>query len=141
MNGTPYTRADGGREGSWSYDGDSLTARIVVPAQAASQPLTVDVTFPANAASFDGLLYRMKRTASAISWLKSQWQPPAPLPDDLSLSGQLGLLIEYHPEQLGQLVQQFDQNMVTLAAQVNQSHATPEVKAEFARRVERIRQP
>jgi alpha-glucosidase (family GH31 glycosyl hydrolase) len=131
VNGTSYARSDEGREGSWSYDGATLTARVTLPAQAADRPLTVAATFAA-APGMDGLLYRMKRVATAVEWLKDHWAPPGPLPDDLSLAAQLDRLIDYHPEQLATLVAQFDARLVTLTKQVNESHATPEVKSQFA---------
>ncbi len=135
VNGKRYARSDDGRAGSWAYDGASLTARIVVPAQVASAVLDVRAEFDANAPDMDGLLYRMKRTTATVEWLKDHWAPPAPLPDDLSLAAQLGQLIDYHPERLGALVREFDARLARLAAQVEASRATPEVKAEFARRI------
>lgn len=131
VNGTAYARSDDGRAGSWSYDGDTLTARVTVPAQPASQPLTVNVSFSRGQASIDGLLYRMKRTATAVEWLKDHWVTPEPLPDDISLAGQLDQLIDYHPEQLAALVSQFDSRLAKLTTEVNASHAKPEVKAQF----------
>ncbi|MFC3580819.1 glycoside hydrolase family 31 protein [Sphingomonas hylomeconis] len=140
VNGTIYPRSDDAREGSWSYDGETLTARIVVPAQPADQRITAEVTFAPEPAGVDGLLYRMKRTAAAVAWLKDQWAPPTPLPDDVSLAGQIGQLIHYHPEQLALLIREFDARVAKLAAQVNESRAKPEVKAEFARRMRAITQ-
>jgi alpha-glucosidase (family GH31 glycosyl hydrolase) len=131
VNGVPYARGDEGREGSWSYDGATLTARVVVPAQRADRPLTVAATF-ASGPGVDGLLYRMKRVTTAVMWLKDHWAPPGPLPDDLSLAAQLDQLIDYHPEQLAALVAQFDARLATLTKQVDASRATPEVKAHFA---------
>jgi hypothetical protein len=140
VNGIRYERSDQSREGSWHYDGQSLTARVVVPAQQAGQPLEVSVAFAADAPSLDGLIYRMKRTATAIAWVKERWEVPTPVPDDLSLAGQLGQLIDYHPEQLPALVRQFDARLAKLVTLVNQSHAAPEVKAQFAAMIEAIRQ-
>jgi alpha-glucosidase (family GH31 glycosyl hydrolase) len=133
VNGAVYARADEARESSWSYDGDTLTARITMPAQPADRPLTVAVAFAREPVNLDGLLYRMKRTAAAVEWLKNQWEPPSPLPDDVSLAGQLGRLIDYHPERLPALIEEFEARLTRLAQEVNASHAKPEVKARFAR--------
>jgi alpha-glucosidase (family GH31 glycosyl hydrolase) len=138
VNGTPYARSDDGHEGSWSYDGGTLTARVIVPAQAADRPLKVAGTFTATR-GIDGLIYRMKRVTTAVEWLKDHWAPPSPLPDDLSLAGQLDRLIDYHPEQLATLVAQFDARLATLTRQVDDSHATPEVKAQFAKAIDAAR--
>lgn len=141
VNGASYARSDDGREGSWSYDGATLTARVVVPPQAADRPLTVAATFAA-APGIDGLISRMKRVRTAVEWLKAHWTPPSPLPDDLSLAAQLDQLIDYDPEQLATLIAQFDARLPTLARQVNEvdeSRATPEVKAQFARLMEEAR--
>jgi hypothetical protein len=139
VNGVAYPRSDDGRQGSWHYDGESLTARIVLPAQQAGATLTVTTTFPDAAPRIDGLAYRMRRTAAAVPWLKEQWEPPVPLPDDVSLAGQLGRLIDYHPEQLGSLIAAFDARSAKLVQEVNETRAKPEVKAEFARRMRAIR--
>lgn len=140
VNGTSYTHSDTAREGQWSYDGNSLTLRIVVPAQQASEKLAVDVAFGPGQAVVAGLLYRMKRTEQAVEWLKDQWAPPAPLPDDISLAGQVGRLIDYHPEQLVPLAQQFDARLARLTALVQESHATPAVKVKFAQMIAAIRE-
>lgn len=137
--GVAYPLSQDGREGSWSYDGDQLTARITIPTRAAGQSLAVSVTFGRNPADVDGLLYRMKRTATAVAWLKDHWAPPSPLPDDLSLAGQLGRLIDYDPAHLALLAGQFDARVATLAAQVDRSHASPEVKAQFATMIGAVR--
>jgi alpha-glucosidase (family GH31 glycosyl hydrolase) len=137
VNGTEYGWAEDGHPGSWSYDGQSLTARIVVPAQQAGETLRVAVSF--GEARLDGLLYRMKRVAAAVEWLKDQWEPPAPLPDDVSLAGQLGQLIDYHPDRLAEAVQAFDARLARLVAQVDASTAKPDVRAEFARRIAAVR--
>ena len=134
VNGATYLHSDDGRPGSWSYDGESLTARVKVPAQPAGGSLDVSVAFD-DASDVDGLLYRMKRTASAVAWLKEQWEPPAPLPDDISLAGQLAQLIDYHPEQLPSLVAQFDARLRKLAQEVEGTRASPEVKARFSRMI------
>ena len=131
VNGKAYARSDEATAGRWSYDGATLTARIVVPPLPAGQPLAVHVAFAPDAAKVEGLLYRMKRVTAAVTWLKDHWEPPAPLPDDLSLAAQLGQLIDYHPEQLSTLVNQFDARLPKLAAEVDASHATPAVKARF----------
>jgi len=141
VNGTAYIWSDDGREGSWSYDGDSLTVRVVIPARQAGEPLTVSVAFGQAPETVDGLLYRMKRTTAAVEWLKERWQPPVPLPDDVSLAGQLGQLIDYHPEQLALLVRQFDARLAKLVQEVDESHAKPEVKAQFAKMIGAIREP
>ncbi|MBB5714107.1 glycoside hydrolase family 31 protein [Sphingomonas aerophila] len=132
VNGRAYSRSDDGQEGSWSYDGTELTARIKVPAQSASEPLNVSVAFGETPPGFNALLYRMKRTAAAVAWLKERWEPPTPLPDDLALAAQLGRLIDYHPERMAALVRQFDARIGALVAQVNASHAKAEVKKGFA---------
>ena len=139
VNGAAYTRSDDGHAGSWSYDGATLTARITIAAQPADRPLDVDVTFTPGSAALDGLLYRTKRTAAAVEWLKDHWEPPVPLPDDVSLAGQLGRLVDYHPEQLPTLVNQFDERLTKLASEVNESHASPEVKAQFSEMIGAIR--
>ncbi|WP_260596882.1 glycoside hydrolase family 31 protein [Sphingomonas endolithica] len=138
VNGVAYPRSDDGRQGSWHYDGESLTARIVLPAQQAGATLSVTIAFPDGAPRIDGLLYRMKRTAAAVAWLKEQWEPPVPLPDDVSLAGQLGRLIDYHPEQLAALIAAFDARSAKLVQEVNETRAKPEVKAEFARKIRAI---
>lgn len=139
VNGVRYAQSEDGRDASWDYDGESLTTRIIVPAQQASATLNVNVKFQREVPNIEGLVYRMKRTATAVEWLKDQWEPPLPLPDDLSLAGQLGRLIDYHPEQLGALVAAFDTRSAKLVEQVNATRAKPEVKAEFARRIRAIR--
>lgn len=135
VNGAGYSRSEDGQEGSWSYDGESLTLRIAVRAQPGSVPLTVQADFARDAADVDGLLYRMKRVAGAVEWLKGEWEPPVPLPDDVSLAGQVGRLIDYHPEQLATLIAEFDARCARLVEQVNATRADPAVKAEFARRM------
>lgn len=139
VNGIAYPRADSDREGSWRYDGESLTLRITIPSRQAGEALDARIAFGTAAAAPEGVLYRMKRTAAAVEWLKEQWQPPEPLPDDLSLAAQLGQLIDYHPEQLARLVEQFDARRATLVAQVNGSRAKPAVKAHFAEMMAAIR--
>jgi alpha-glucosidase (family GH31 glycosyl hydrolase) len=135
VNGVAYARSQDEREGSWSYDGESLTARITVPAQQASGTLNVTTDFARGAADVDGLLYRMKRTATAVAWLKDHWEPPVPLPDDVSLAGELGTLIDYHPDQLPSLVKQFDARLAKLAQALERTDAKPEVKAQFIRMI------
>lgn len=131
VDGVAYRRSDAAEPGHWHYDGDTLTARIVVPAHAADRSLTVDVAYPARPAAVDGLLYRMKRVAAAVAWLKDHWEPPVPLPDDLSLAAQLGRLIDYHPEHLPELVAQFERRVPMLVQEIDATHAKPEVKARF----------
>ncbi|MCA1196555.1 glycoside hydrolase family 31 protein [Sphingomonas sp. R647] len=138
VNGATYSRSDGPSEGSWHYDGSALTARIVVPAIAADAPLTVQVAFAPNT-RIEGLTYRMKRTAAAVAWLKDHWPAPEPLPDDVSLAGQFGQLVDYDPERLTTLIAEFDQRSTRLVPLVQASRASPEVKAEFARRIAMIR--
>jgi hypothetical protein len=130
-----YARSQDEREGSWSYDGESLTARITVPAQQASGTLNVTADFARGAADVDGLLYRMKRAAAAVAWLKDHWEPPVPLPDDVSLAGEVGTLINYHPDQLPSLVKQFDARLTKLAQALEKTDAKPEVKAQFIRMI------
>ncbi|MFV0623497.1 TIM-barrel domain-containing protein [Sphingomonas sp. ac-8] len=132
VNGRPYDRTEQASQGGWHYAGDTLTASITIPAQAADTEINVVVDFADSSARIDGLLYRMKRVRTAVDWLKNQWEPPAPLPDDVSLAAELGQLIEYHPERLDQLMQAFDARVERLAATVSRSRATPEVKARFA---------
>ncbi|MGN6374763.1 MAG: TIM-barrel domain-containing protein [Sphingomonas sp.] len=139
VNGQAYSRADAEQAGSWSYNGETLTARITVPAQAADQPLRVSVRFAGDAVDMAGLRYRMKRTAAAVEWLKYHWDSPSPLPDDVSLAAQLGQLIDYRPEQLPTLVRTFDARLAKLPAEVEQTHAAPEVKAHFAAMIKAIR--
>ncbi|WP_408078919.1 glycoside hydrolase family 31 protein [Sphingomonas plantiphila] len=134
VNGTPYTRAETPRPGHWQYDGDSLTARIVVAPASATAPLNVSVTFAPDP-RIEGLTYRMKRTAAAIAWLKEHWPPPEPLPDDLSLAGQLARLVDYSPERLSALVSDFDRRSERLVALVQASRVSPAVKVEFAGRM------
>lgn len=138
VNGKPYTRADDARPGSWQYDGDTLTARIIVPAQNADQPLKVTVHFANHPVDVAGLRYRMKRTAAAVEWLKYHWNSPAPLPDDVSLAAQLGRLIDYQPEQLPTLVKAFNARLAKLPSEIDQSHADPKVKAHFAQMIKAI---
>jgi hypothetical protein len=138
VDGQRYTRSDDAHPGHWQYDGDSLTARIVVPARSADQPLQVTVRFAEPAVDMAGLRYRMKRTAAAVEWLKYHWNPPAPLPDDVSLAAQLGRLIDYRPEQLPALVKAFDARLARLPSEVGRTHADAKVKARFARMIEAI---
>jgi len=81
----------------------------------------------------------MKRTAAAVAWLKDHWPAPEPLPDDVSLAGQFGQLVDYDPERLTTLIAEFDQRSTRLVPLVQASRASPEVKAEFARRMAIIR--
>jgi hypothetical protein len=138
VDGQPYTRSDDARPGYWQYDGDTLTARIVVPARSADQPLKVAVRFADPAADVAGLRYRMKRTAAAVEWLKYHWNSPAPLPDDVSLAAQLGRLIDYRPERLPALVKAFDARLAKLPSEVDRTHADAKVKAHFARMIEAV---
>lgn len=138
VNGVAYARSDEAKPGSWQYDGDSLTARIRVPAQSADQALKVEVHFADHPADVAGLRYRMKRVEAAVEWLKYHWNSPAPLPDDVSLAAQLGRLIDYQPEQLPALVQTFNTRVGKLAAEVDQSHADAKVKAQFAAMIKAI---
>jgi hypothetical protein len=138
VDGQPYTRSDDARPGYWQYDGDTLTARIVVPARSADQSLKVAVRFADPAADVAGLRYRMKRTAAAVEWLKYHWNSPAPLPDDVSLAAQLGRLIDYRPGQLPALVKAFDARLAKLPSEVDRTHADAKVKAHFARMIEAI---
>lgn len=138
VDGKPYTRSDDAQPGHWQYDGDTLTARIVVPARRADQPLKVAVQFAGDAPDVAGLRYRMKRTTAAVEWLKYHWNSPAPLPDDVSLAAQLGRLIDYRPEQLPALVKAFDARLGKLPSEVDQTHADAQTKAQFARMVEAI---
>jgi len=138
VDGQPYTRSDDARPGHWQYDGDTLTARIVVPARSADQPLKVAVHFAGPAVDVAGLRYRMKRTAAAVEWLKYHWNSPAPLPDDVSLAAQLGRLIDYQPEQLPALVKAFDAQLAKLPSEVDRTHADGQVKAHFAQMIEAI---
>lgn len=132
VNGKPYIRSDSARVGSWQYDGDTLTARISVPAQRAGQPLKVVVRFADDAVDITGLRYRMKRVGAAVEWLKYHWDSQSPLPDDVSLAAQLGRLIDYQPEQLPALVKAFNARLTRLSVEVDQSHADAQVKAHFA---------
>lgn len=140
VNGTSYERADADREGSWSYDATTLTARVTVPAQAASAPLEVRVAFAAGAPDVDGLAYRMKRVAAAVTYLKENWEPRAPLPDDVSIAGQLGRVIHYEPQRMAALVGDYDARLSRSIAAVNASQAKPEVKARFAAMIAAARQ-
>ncbi len=139
VNGTPYSRTDSAHPGSWTYDGQTLTARIVIPPHAADKTMSVKVHFAHNPVDIAGLMYRMKRTTAAVEWLKYHWRSPSPLPDDVSLAAQLGRLIDYHPEQFASLVHAFNQRLSKLVKEVNHSHADPRVKAHFADLVRAIR--
>lgn len=134
VGGVAYPRSDTARAGSWYYDGAALTARVVLPATAADTAVDARIAF-APGARVDGLLYRMKRTADAVAWLKQNWPAPEPLPDDVSLAGQLGQLIDYHPDRLATLIAEFERREARLVPLVQASRASPEVKAEFARRI------
>lgn len=141
VNGTRYARASTAKPGHWNYDGDTLTTRITVPAQSASQALKVDVQFAAHPTDVNGLRYRMKRARSAVEWLKYHWGMPGPLPDDVSLAGQLGRLIDYTPDQLPTQVKQFNARLARLPSEVDASHASPEVKAHFTQLIRAVQNP
>ncbi|WP_197421832.1 MULTISPECIES: glycoside hydrolase family 31 protein [unclassified Sphingomonas] len=139
VNGIAYSRSDDQRSGHWHYDGTSLTARVIVPPLATTAPLTIKVDF-ASDSRIDGLLYRVKRTAAAVAWLKEHWPAPEPMPDDISLAGQFGQLADYHPERLNALISAFDLQTAGLVMLVETSRVSPQVRAEFARRMALIRQ-
>nr|WP_240922610.1 TIM-barrel domain-containing protein [Oleiagrimonas sp. C23AA] len=141
VNGKTYPMADHDKVGSWHYDGNTLTTRITVPAQSASDTLKVQVHFAEHPANIANLRYRMKRATAAVEWLKYHWGMPGPLPDDVSLAGQLGRLIDYSPRELPALVQQFNARLAKLPAEVNASHAKPEVKAHFAKLIKALETP
>lgn len=133
VDGISYRRSDALQAGSWHYDGTTLTARVVIPAGAASQALNVAVRFgDGGTTGVDGLTYRMKRVSRAVTWLKEHWPPPEPLPDDISLAGQLGRLIDYQPGDMPALIRRFDVQVARVVAQVNASPVTPAVKSRFA---------
>ncbi|WP_426700768.1 TIM-barrel domain-containing protein [Rhodanobacter sp. Col0626] len=138
VNGKRYARSDDARTGYWQYDGDTLTARISVPALSAGQPLKVVVRFADDAVDIAGLRYRMKRVGAAVEWLKYHWDSQSPLPDDVSLAAQLGRLIDYQPEQLPVLVKAFNTRLAKLSAEVDRSHADTQVKAHFAGMIKAI---
>ncbi|WNO52874.1 glycoside hydrolase family 31 protein [Stakelama saccharophila] len=138
VDGAAYQRSEDGHAGSWSYDGGSLTARIVVPARPADQSMHVRVDYGRDPVDLDGLLYRMKRTAAAVEWLKYHWNSPSPLPDDVSLAGQAARLIDYRPERLPTLVREFDARLDRISEQVAASHADHSVKVKFAAMIDAI---
>lgn len=87
-----------------------------------------------------GLPYRVKRTAAAVAWLKEHSPAPEPLPDDISRAGQFGQLPDYDPERLNMLVSEFARQSTRLVTLVQASRVSPQVKAEFARRMALIGQ-
>ena len=104
VNGVPVKRGGPTGKGGWSYEGNTLTTVIPVPASAVEGRVVIEVVrapgLTAKRDELDGFAGTMSRLRGAYEAMHHTW-PVGRVPDLLLDAMQTGDRIGYHPENIG----------------------------------------
>jgi alpha-glucosidase len=105
VNGVPVKRANLDGKGGWSFQGNTLTTVIPVPASAVASKVIVEVRrgagLTAHRGELDGFAGAMTRLRGAYDAMHQTWPVSEP-PDTLIDAMQTGDRLSYHPERAEQ---------------------------------------
>ncbi len=139
VNGVALTQAAGGT--GWSYDGNSLTTVIRMPATSVSAKVVVEIRrtagLVARRGELDGFIGAMTRLRSAYDAIQQTRNPVttavfSPPPEPLVFAMQTGDRLRYHPETAQREMDQFAQ----VLARANQAVVT--VRAGFDAKFDQV---
>lgn len=112
VNGKLVARADATGKGGWSYEGNTLTTIIPVPASSVDTVVTVEVKRAPGSIGrrnqLDGFPGAMIRLRGAYDAMHQTWPVSAP-PDELIDAMQAGDRLGYHPEKAAAELAHFHQ--------------------------------
>jgi alpha-glucosidase len=110
VNGAPIHKAGPTGKGGWSYEGNTLTTVIPVPASSVESRVMIEVRraqgLTAKRSELDGFAGAMNRVRSAYDAMHETWpvsHPPDPLVDVMQSGDRLG----YHPENIAEELAHF----------------------------------
>jgi alpha-glucosidase len=110
VNGTPVQKAGPTGAGGWSFEGNTLTTVIPVPAAAVDSAVTVEVRraegLTARRGELDGFPGAMTRLRGAYDAMHQTWPVSSP-PDILVDAMQAGDRLGYHPEKATEEIAHF----------------------------------
>jgi alpha-glucosidase (family GH31 glycosyl hydrolase) len=127
--------AEGDAGAGWRLRGNDLTLVVDLPEHGYDTPQTVDVDYPASAPGVDGLPGQLRDAREAVTWLKSHWMDNSALPDDISLMGQTGLLIDNDPDKTATLLAHFRQTLAGSDALLKADEVPADTRAAFHKRL------
>ena len=137
VNGQPLFRRKTEGRSYWSYDGNTMTTRIVIPAQSLSKRLTVRVqrsTHPIESEDM-ALPGTIERLREAYDALRRTW-PVSEVPDELVDAMQTGDRLTYDPAVAQDQLASFKARVGKAADKVRELHPiwTPEEARDYAQR-------
>lgn len=97
----------------WNYSGNDLTMHVFAE-QDVNKELNVNILYDENQPNLNGLIGRMSRLKKAVSTLKNNYFDGAPIPAELSEQNQVGIRIEYSPENFKQIIDSFNEHYNSL---------------------------
>ncbi len=101
VNGIAVKRAGATGKGGWTFEGNTLTTMIPMPASSVESKVTVEVRraagLTARRREIDGFAGSMRRLRGAYDAMQATW-PVSDPPDDLIDAMQTGDRLSYHPE-------------------------------------------
>jgi alpha-glucosidase (family GH31 glycosyl hydrolase) len=116
VNGVAVRKAGPTGKGGWSYEGNTLTTVIPVPASSVEAHVTIEVHrapgLTARRAELDGYAGAMNRLRAAYDAMQQTWpasHPPDPLVDAMQSGDRLG----YHPEKAAEEMAHFRATLPT----------------------------
>jgi alpha-glucosidase len=138
INGVVLKQAHGNEKG-WSYEGNTLTTIIPVPASSVAAKVTVEVRRAGETMrdddELDGFAGAMTRLRGAYDAMHQTW-PVSDPPDVLVDALQTGDRLSYHPENAQQEIARFHELLPKAQAAIAEIHATfaPRME-EYAKRL------
>jgi alpha-glucosidase len=133
VNGVAVKRAGPTGKGGWSFEGNTLTTIIPVPASSVAAKVTVEVHrahgLTARRNELDGFAGAMTRLRGAYNAMQQTW-PVSDPPDVLIDALQTGDRLSYHPENAQQEIARFH-DLLPKAQQ-----AIAQIRATFTPRME-----
>jgi hypothetical protein len=141
VNGVAVKRAGAAGKGGWSFDGNTLTTVIPVPASSAENRVVVEVRraagLTARRSEIDGFAGAMSRLRGAYDAMHATW-PVSDPPDELIDAMQTGDRLGYHPERAVEEVAHFHEVLPKAQAAIGDIGASfAETLDTYAKRMSR----
>jgi len=127
LNGTPLEFKTGNKENTWNYDGAQLTVQIKAHQVDCSQKTVIKVQFPSSTVNINGVIGKMNRLRKAVALFKNNWFDGAPIPDMISSTNQLDVMINYRPSDFNAYINDFNLHYSQIGDTINSTHVDKKV--------------
>ncbi|MDR3723179.1 MAG: glycoside hydrolase family 31 protein [Terracidiphilus sp.] len=139
INGKPLEQAKPGQKEGWTYEGNTLSTVISIPAASVKERITVDVRRASGLTArrneldgFSGQMTRLRGAYDALNLFARISQPP----DALLAAMQTGDRLSYHPERASEELAHFHDAVSHAADAVNNTTANFRAKLDtYAKRM------